>query len=90
MSTPHSETSSIVSWSWVTSAVGWFWQWFVGDASGMSILLGLATTLLTCLKIAQEVQAWRARDEEHQALRKLWEKVSRRSRPIPLDSRVEK
>ena len=52
-------------------------------------MIGITTVALTSIKIAQEIRAWRARDEERQALRKLWERMSRRTRPGRLDSRID-
>ena len=49
----------------------------------------VGTLVLTVFKILQELQAWRARDEQRQALRKLWERMSRRTRTGRLDSRVD-
>jgi len=55
----------------------------------MTVMIGITTVALTGIKIAQEIRAWRARDEERQALRKLWERMSRRTRPGRLDSRID-
>jgi len=52
-------------------------------------MIGITTVALTGIKIAQELQAWRARDEQRQALRKLWERMSRRTRPGRPDSRID-
>ncbi len=75
---------------------GWvysIWHWFAGDANGMTLLIGTSTAALTCIKIAQEIHAWRARDEERRVLGKLWDKMSARSRsnsrPAALDSRMD-
>ncbi len=75
---------------------GWvysIWHWFAGDANGMTLLIGISTAALTCIKIAQEIHAWRARDEERRVLGKLWDKMSARSRsnsrPAALDSRMD-
>jgi hypothetical protein len=71
---------------------GWvysIWHWFAGDANGMTLLIGISTVALTGIKIAQEVRAWRARDEERQALRKLWYRMSKRTRPGRLDSMID-
>lgn len=79
-----------VAGSWWASLAGWaysIWSWFAGDANGMTVLIGITTIVLTGIKIAQEVHAWRARDEERQALRKLWDRMSKRTRPGRLDSR---
>ncbi len=79
-----------VAGSWWASLAGWvysIWHWFAGDANGMTLLIGIGTVVLTGIKIAQEVHAWRARDEERQALRKLWDRMSKRTRPGRLDSR---
>jgi len=77
-------TEAHVSGSWPTVVGGWIlsmWQWFTGDASGMAVMIGIGTIVLTSIKIAQEIQAWKARDEEKQVLRKLWERVSKKTRP---------
>lgn len=90
MPTPHEVHT--VGGSWLASLAGWaysLWHWFAGDASGMSVLIGVATISLTAIKIAQEINAWRSRDEERQALRKLWDRMSRRTRPGRLDSRID-
>ena len=73
---------------------GWvysIWHWFVGDANGMTLLIGISTAVLTGIKIAQEVHAWRARDEERRVLGRLWDKMSARSRtrPASFDSRQD-
>lgn len=83
------ETLATVTGSWWTSLVSglyWFWGWFFGGVSGINTLAGVLAVVLTSIKIAQEINAWRSRDEEQQALRKLWNRMSRRSHPIPLDS----
>ncbi len=92
MTTPDQHAQ--VAGSWMATAAGWLvslWQWFSGDASGMTVLVGIGTLLLTAIKVSQEVQAWRARDEQQQALRKLWDKMSARSRtrPASFDSRQD-
>ena len=90
MSTP--DQHAYVAWSWATTAAGWMvslWRWFSGDASGGASMVMVGTLVLTVFKILQELQAWRARDEQRQALRKLWERMSRRTRPGRLDSRVD-
>ena len=73
---------------------GWvysIWHWFAGDANGMTLLIGISTAVLTGIKIAQEVHAWRARDEERRVLGRLWDKMSARSRtrPASFDSRQD-
>jgi hypothetical protein len=76
----------------LASIAGWavhVWTWFKGDGSDGAALAMAATMVLTVIKIAQEVRAWHARDEERQALRKLWERMSRRTRPGRLDSRID-
>ena len=76
----------------MASVAGWaysVWSWFAGDANGMTVLIGITTALLTIIKIAEEIQAVRARDEERQALRSLWERMIRRTRPGRLDSRID-
>lgn len=91
MSSP--DQSAHVAGSWAATAAGWLvslWQWFAGDASGMTVMIGVGTIVLTVIKVAQEAQAWRARDEQRQALRKLWERMGgRRTRPGRLDSRID-
>ena len=73
---------------------GWvysIWHWFAGDANGMTLLIGISTAVLTGIKIAQEVHAWRDRDEERRVLGRLWDKMSARSRtrPASFDSRQD-
>jgi len=73
---------------------GWaysLWHWFAGDASGMALIIGVSTAVLTIIKIAQEINAWRARDEERRVLGKLWNKMAARSRTMPasFDSRLD-
>lgn len=87
MNTPEAPVT--VAGSWITTAAGWLvsiWQWFAGDASGGATLVMFGTLVLTVFKIVQEIQAWRARDEQRQALRKLWDRMSRRTKSAPLDS----
>jgi hypothetical protein len=59
----------------------------------MTLLIGISTAVLTGIKIAQEIHAWRARDEERRVLGRLWDKMSARSRsnsrPAALDSRMD-
>ena len=81
-------TNAHVAGSWWASMAGWvysIWHWFAGDANGMTVVIGITTVVLTGIKIAQEIRAWRARDEERQALRKLWDRMSKRTRPARLD-----
>ena len=81
-----------VGGSWITSFAGWLvstWAWFAGEANGMTIMIGIGTIILTGIKVAQEIRAWLLRDEEQQALRKLWEKMNRKSRPAKLDDGAE-
>ncbi len=90
MNTPDQHAH--VAGSWWASIAGWaysLWSWFAGDANGMTVVIGITTVALTGIKIAQEIRAWRARDEERQALRKLWERMSRRTRTGRLDSRID-
>ena len=90
MSTPDQHAH--VAGSWLASIAGWavhVWTWFKGDGSDGAALAMAATLVLTVIKIAQEIRAWRTRDEERQALRKLWERMSRRTRPGRLDSRID-
>lgn len=91
MTTPDQHAH--VAGSWAATAAGWLvslWHWFAGDASGMTVVIGVGTIVLTVIKVAQEAQAWRARDEQRQALRKLWERMGgRRTRPGRLDSRID-
>ena len=92
MSTPHESAVSSFIGSWTTSLLTGaysLWHWFVGDASGLSILLGLSSLALAGIKIAQEIRAWQARDEERQVLRILWQRMSRKSRLASLDSSRE-
>ena len=73
-----------VAGSWWASMAGWvysIWHWFAGDANGMTLVIGISTVVLTGIKIAQEVHAWRARDEERRVLGKLWERMGGKTRP---------
>lgn len=75
---------SSVTGGWGAAVVGWVvsvWQWFAGDASGMAVMIGVGTLLLTAVKLAQELQTWRARSEEKQVLSKLWGKLNKKTRP---------
>ena len=86
MNTPD-QHAHVAGSGWASIA-GWaysLWGWFAGDANGMTVMIGITTVALTCIKIAQEISAWRARDEERQALRKLWDRMSKRTRPARLD-----
>lgn len=94
MSTPDQHAH--VAGSWWASIAGWaysLWSWFAGDANGMTVVIGITTVALTGIKIAQEIHAWRAQDEERRVLGKLWDKMSARSRsnsrPAALDSRMD-
>lgn len=92
MTTPDQHAQ--VAGSWMATAAGWLvslWQWFSGDASGMTLVIGISTVVLTGIKIAQEVHAWRDRDEERRVLGRLWDKMSARSRtrPASFDSRQD-
>ena len=94
MNTPDQHAH--VAGSWWASIAGWaysLWSWFAGDASGMTVVIGITTVALTGIKIAQEIHAWRAQDEERRVLGKLWDKMSARSRsnsrPAALDSRMD-
>ena len=91
--TTHDQHAQVAG-SWMATAAGWLvslWQWFAGDASGMTVMIGITTVILTGIKIAQEIHAWRARDEERRVLGKLWGKMSARSRtrPASFDSRLD-
>lgn len=94
MNTPDQHAHVAGSW-WASMAglVYSIWHWFAGDANGMTLLIGISTAALTCIKISQEIHAWRARDEERRVLGKLWDKMSARSRsnsrPAALDSRMD-
>lgn len=83
-----------VAGSWWASMAGWaysIWHWFAGDANGMTVMIGITTVALTGIKIAQEIRAWRASDEERRVLGRLWDKMSARSRtrPASFDSRLD-
>ncbi len=92
--TPDPNTNAHVAGSWWASMAGWvysIWHWFAGDANGMTLVIGISTVVLTCIKIAQEIHAWHARDEERRVLGKLWDKMSARSctRPASFDSKLD-
>ena len=94
MNTPDQHAH--VAGSWWASIAGWaysLWSWFAGDANGMTVVIGITTIALTGIKIAQEIHAWRAQDEERRVLGRLWDKMSARSRsnsrPAALDSRMD-
>lgn len=80
--TPH------VSGSWWSALAGWIgagWAWLAGGMTPLAAAGTIAALVLTIIKIVQEINAWRTRNEEHQVLRKLWTRM--RSRPGSLDSR---
>ena len=91
---PDPDTNAHVAGSWWASIAGWvysIWHWFAGDANGMTLVIGISTVVLTGIKIAQEVHAWHALDEERRVLGKLWDKMAARSRtrPASFDSRLD-
>lgn len=75
---------------WWTSAAGWLlsvWSWLTHGMSPLAAALTLATLVLTILKIAQEIRAWRKDSEERTALQKLVDRLTRKSSFDKLDSK---
>lgn len=76
--------------SWWTTAVGWVysvWAWFSHGTGPAAALVALFTLILTIIKIAQEIRAWRRDSEDRTALQKLLDALTaRRSRFGKLDT----
>ncbi len=81
MSTDHAPN---VAGSWAVSITGWAMSGWAYLTEGMAPLTAMATALtvvLTLIKLAQEVSAWRRRDHDRQMLRKVYERMQRLTRP---------
>lgn len=79
-----------VGGSWWASGAGWimsFWAWASAGMSPLAALLAVLTVVLTAIKIAQEIRAWRKDSEDRTALQKLLDRLTRRSTFDKLDSR---
>lgn len=73
---------SQVGYSWWTSGAGGaltLWQWATDGMSPLAALLAIATLVLTVIKILQEVMAVRNQRAEQTVMRKLLDRLSRRS-----------
>jgi hypothetical protein len=71
-----------VAGSWWTAGFGWVFsiiEWLVAGMSPLAALVAIATLVLTVIKIAQEIRAYRNKGLEQTALRKLVDKLTRRS-----------
>lgn len=64
---------------WATSGYGWLFA----DMPGIAALVAVATFVLTLIKIAQAVMAWRASDHSMTVRDRLG--VAFGTRPAPLD-----
>lgn len=64
---------------WATSGYGWLFA----DMPGIAALVAVATLVLTLIKIAQAVMAWRASDHSMPVGKRLG--VAFGTRPAPLD-----
>ena len=92
---PDPNSHTYVAGSWWASMAGWaysIWHWFAGDANGMTLLIGISTAVLTCIKD----RAGRSTPGAHETtarrvLGKLWAKMAARSRtrPAAFDSRLD-
>ena len=86
---PSDAAQQSVNGSWWTVAAGWvLYAWSVitdgwhAATNGMpplAALVALATLVLTIVKIAQEIRAWRRSEEERSALQKLVKHWSKKS-----------
>lgn len=91
MNVPHQNDVSHVGGSWWTASAGWLVSAWSSVTSGMPPLaaaVAFATLVLTVVKIAQEVRAWRRADDERTLVRKLLDKLGRKSGFDKLDSRT--
>lgn len=71
-----------VAGSWWTAGFGWVFgivEWLVAGMSPLAAMAASATLVLTIIKIAQEIRAYRTKGLEQTALRKLVDKLTRRS-----------
>lgn len=88
--TAATEHTAHVAGSWWTAAAGWAVSIWSTIASGMPPLaaaVAMATLLLTVIKIAQEVRAWRRSDDERTMVKKVLERLKRPSAFDKFDSR---
>ncbi len=80
MTTPHND---IVHGGWWRSLAGMglaSWSWLAGEASGLTILLSIATLVLTIIKIVDALRRWGATSGLPVA-----ERVRAATRPTPLE-----
>ncbi len=78
--TPHND---LVQGGWWQSMAGLLltsWSWLVGEMSGLTVLLSIATLILTAIKIADALRRWGAT-----AGRPISERVRAATRPTPLE-----
>lgn len=71
-----------VNGSWWTAGFGWvfsFVEWMVAGTSPLAAIVAAATLVLTIIKIAQEIRTYRTKGLEQTALRKILDKLTRRS-----------
>jgi len=81
---------SQVGYSWWTSGAGGalaLWQWATEGMSPLAAFLAMATLVLTAIKIVQEVMAVRNQQTERTVMRKMLDRLSRRSGFDPQDTR---
>lgn len=86
---PSDAATQSVNGSWWTIAAGWALSVWGAASDGwaaathgmppLAALVALATLVLTVVKIAQEIRAWRRSEEERSALQKLLRHWSRKS-----------
>lgn len=82
MNDTHQHVAAHVGGSWWTAAAGWVLSIWTALADGMPPLaaaVAIATLVLTVIKIAQEIRAWRRSDDERTPVRKLLERAKRGS-----------
>ena len=84
---PFALTGALLAWrddNFNTAGWGWKLLWIVVAMVGMIVMslaamAASATLVLTIIKIAQEIRAYRTKGLEQTALRKLVDKLTRRS-----------
>lgn len=82
-------TTQSVGGSWWTVAAGWAvyvwgaiadgWNGITAGMPPLAAMVAIATLILTAIKIAQEIRAWRRSEEERTALQKLLRGLSLKS-----------
>ena len=78
--TPHND---LVHGGWWQSLAGLAltsWSWLVGEMSGLTVLLSIATLILTVIKIIDALRRWGATSG-----RPVRERVKAVTRPLPLE-----